>query len=310
MIAAGVDRAALERDLAAIASQPRRHLDAGCVPAEAAAGLVERHGLGSTTELALLALPVARAMARAPISNYLVGVVGIEAETGDLVLGANLEFPGADLGATVHAEGFAVLRARRRGHVLATLALRVAAPCAHCRQTLAESATADSLLLVDLEGATRTLADLYPSTFGPVSLGMQGDDPARAPWPDLVLTDDAVASDIADALLEAGRHAHAPYSGAPSAAAVRTRDGRVFSAGCRESVAFNPSIGALQGALVELAAAGVDAGDIAGGWLGCTAGGSIDPEPGFRSLLRAVAPDAVPSVVRWQVGSMPARRGP
>ena len=55
-------------------------------------------------------------------------------------------------------------------------------------------------------------------------------------------------------------------------------------------------------AFVELAAAGIGRTDVVEAWLGCTADGAVDPEPGFRSLLGAVAPDAVIHVVRWRVG--------
>lgn len=287
---------AVEADVAAIGST---------VPAAVAASLVERHGLRTAVELALLALPVASAMARPPISGYRVGAVGIEAESGDLVLGGNLEFPGTDLGATVHAEGFVALRVRARGHTLATLAVREAHPCAHCRQTLSESAAADGLTLVDLEGASLTLADLYPWPFRPSALGISGDAGGRTNWPNLAGVaggvDGDVPPDVMPVLLDAGRRAHAPYSGAPSAVALRTADGRLLAAGCVESVSFNPTTTALQAALVEAVAARADLATITDGWLASTEGGPVDPEPGFRSLLRAVAPAANAHVVHWRI---------
>jgi cytidine deaminase len=298
----GVDTA-IERAIdEVVARRGAGPLDGSTIPAADARRLVDQLGLGSATELALLALPLARRLARPPISRYEVAAVGIEAESGDLVLGGNLEFPGTDLGTTVHAEGFVTLRARRRGRTLATIALPSAHPCAHCRQVLSESAAADGLLLIDPEGSRVRLADLYPWPFRPGSLGVDGDAAGRVAWPSLALVGGAPPADVATALLAAGARAHAPYSAAPSAALLRTRDGRSFSAGCLESVAFNPSIGALQAALVELAAAGVDAEAVSEGWLGCTAEGAVDPEPGFRALLGAVAPGARVDVVRWRIG--------
>lgn len=287
-----------------VASRPDAGpLDAATVPASEAARIADEFGLGSTVELALAALPVAHRFSRPRISGYRVAAVGIEAETGDLLLGGNLEFPGTELTTTIHAEGFVALRARRRGHTLGTLALRIAYPCAHCRQVLSESGAADELVLVDTEGARLRLADLYPWPFRPTALGMDGDLGSRASWPGLVQVEGAAPPDVASELVEAGRHAHAPYSGAPSAAVLMTRDGRRFSAGCVESVAFNPSISALQAALVEVAAAGIEATEIAEGWLGASRDGAVDPEPGFRALLRAVAPDASVGVVRWRTGA-------
>lgn len=298
--------AAVVADVEGIVATPGKVGLGSTIEAGAAAELVARHGLRTTTELALLALPVARAMARPPISGFRVAAVGIEAE-GDLILGANLEFPGDDLGSTIHAEGFVALRARRRGRRLATLAVREAHPCAHCRQTLAEAANAGALAIVDLLGNERSLEDLYPWAFRPAALEHVGDTPGATPWSSLAFDGSAAAAngavpiDVADELLAAGAHAHAPYSGAPSAVVVRLHDGRLLAAGCVESVAFNPSVTAMQAALVEVAAARAEASDIAHGWLGRTAGGPVDPEPGFRALLHAVAPDAGATVVDWRV---------
>jgi cytidine deaminase len=252
VIGAAAERA-IEAEVAAIVAEPAADpLGGSVVPAGLAAELVARHGLASLDELALAALPVAAALARPPISGFRVAAVGIEAETGDLLLGGNLEFPGTELTTTIHAEGFVSLRARRRGHALATLAVHVAHPCAHCRQTLSEAAAADDLRLIDTLGNQLRLGDLYPWPFRPAALGIDGDVPGRQAWPSLALegSDAPLAADVEAALLEAGARAHVPYSAAPSAVVVRTRAGRLLSGGCVESVAFNPSISALQAVLV------------------------------------------------------------
>lgn len=298
MISAG-DAVHVQAEIEAIVARP---LGDSSIPAAIAAELVARHGLASTTELALLALPVAGEMARPPISGYRVAAVGIERETGDLVLGANLEFPGSELTTTVHAEGFVAVRSRNRGRTLATLAVREAQPCAYCRQTLSESAAAEGLALVDLQGNVRTLAELYPWPFRPAALGVPGDVAGVVTWPHVAFVSPLPPDDVATVLLEAGARAHAPYSGAPSAVALRTADGRLHAAGCVESVAFNPSISAAQAALVEVIAARAEPGAIAEAWLARTDGGSVDPEPGFRALLGAVAPGASAHVTRWRPG--------
>lgn len=296
--------AAVVADVERLVAAPPEPFGGSTVGADAATELIDRHGLRDARELALLALPVAEALSRPPISGYRVAAVGIEA-TGDLVLGANLEFPGAELGATIHAEGFVALRARRRGHRLATLAVREAHPCAHCRQTLAEAADADALAIVDLLGNVLSLDDLYPWSFRPAALGRGGDAPGATPWPSLALIDTPgsriVPPEVASDLLAAGSRAHAPYSGAPSAVVVRLDDGQLHSAACVESVAFNPSVSALQAALVEVAAARAEPSEIVAAWLGRAADGPVDPEPGFRALLRAVAPAAEATVVDWRI---------
>lgn len=290
---------ALEDDVRSIVERRTEGADGSVIPSRDAARLVERHGLASVEALALLSLPVAQRMARAPISGFEVPAIGIEAGSGDLVFGANLEFPGTELGTTVHAEGFVALRARRRGRSLATLVVREARPCAHCRQTLSESARAGSLVLVDTLGNRRRLDDIYPEPFVPSALGMPGDDPAAVPWPELSVAADDAPPDVAALLLGLGRGAHAPYSEAPSAV-VLVVDGRpLLGAGAVESVAFNPSISAAQAAMVELVAARVEPDAVREAWLAHTAGASIDPEAGFRALIGAVAPRARVRVLGW-----------
>jgi len=262
--------------------------------------LVDRQGLGSPAALALLALPIATRMARPPISEYRVGVVGID-DAGDLVLGANVEVFGADLGSTIHAEGFASLRARSRGRMLRLLALTEARPCAHCRQTLAESAGADELLLIDPGGSRRRLDDVYPWAFRPGALGIDPDDPRRPAWPGLTTGAGDLAPAIRDALLGAARRAHAPYSRCPSAVVLRLADGRLLAAGCVESVSFNPTITAMQAALVELVAVGATGGEVEAAWLGVVRGGPVDPVPGATALLGAVTPGVDLAVVDLQL---------
>jgi hypothetical protein len=73
-----------------------------------------------------------------------------------------------------------------------------------------------------------------------------------------------------------------------------------------ESVAFNPSIEAIQAALVEVAAVGAEPGDIVEGWLARTPDAGVDPAPRFRAVLQAVAPGARAQVVDW-TGDKPAQ---
>lgn len=299
--------AAVAADIEGVLARASGPVDGGTVPASEAEILVERHGLASTRELALLALPVARALAHPPISGFRASAVGIEAESGDLVLGWNVEFPGSELGWTIHAEGFAPLRARRRGRTLAVLALHEAHPCAHCRQVLAESAGADELAIVDLLGHELALADLYPWPFRPTALGVPPDEPGSHPWPGLAFEGGAPPDDVAAVLVEVGSRAHAPYSGAPSAAALRLRDGRLLGAGCMENVAFNPTISALQAGLVELAAARARGDDVREAWLARVPDAPVDPAAGFRVLLEAVAPGATSHVVGWRLPATPPR---
>lgn len=264
--------------------------------------LVTSYRLDGWDPLLLAALPLAAELADPPISGYRVGVVGIEQETGDVLLAGNLEFPGAELGRTIHGEGAIGVRAFLRGTSIRTLALTDARPCAFCRQTLSEFAWAPSLNLIDPLGHDRTLADLYPWPFVPEALGVPAAGSVAhvdGAWPDLALDDDRLPATIAAELLTAGRHAHAPYSGCPAAVVLRTRDGVLLAGRTLESVSFDPTISPLQTALVALRAAGHGYADLDAAWLASRAGGAVDDVGPTRHLLAAVAPDVELITTTW-----------
>jgi cytidine deaminase len=263
------------------------------VPAARVAEVVDEFDLGDVDALMLLLLDDARTLADPPMSGYWVGIVGLERDTGDLVLGGNLEFPGTHLGTTVHGEGFVMTRAFQRGTSVATLALNRAHPCAHCRQYISEFAASTDLTLIDTLGHRLSLSDIYPWPFAPSALGEVGAAPGAVNWPNLT-------GDGPDDLLEAGRRAWTPYSGCPSAAVVETHDGRRFAGPAVESVAFNPSMPPVQSALVAARAHGYPWSDIRSVWLGTTVGGDVDMTRSTRELLTVIAPAATLHVVDWR----------
>jgi len=260
--------------------------------------LLESFGLGSVEELMLLALASARRIARPPISNFFVGAVGLERETGNLVLGGNVEFPGTHLGFTVHGEGFVFTRAASRGTSIETIALGEAHPCAHCRQYISEFAASRELTLIDLLGHRLSMAQLYPWPFDPDYLGDSGAI-AGAYDMGVQLADNDLPTSIADRLLDAGRRAHAPYSKCPGAVVLALSDGQLVSGSAIESVAFNPTMGPLQAAMINLIAHGYEATDIAEAALGTSIGGSVDYSLSAAELLGRLAPQAPLNIVGW-----------
>ena len=257
---------------------------------EAVERLVADFGLTGPYEFMLLALPAASRLASPPISGFVVGAVGLEAESGDLLLGGNVEFPGVDLAATIHGEGFVYARSFARGTTVAVLAVGEARPCGHCRQTITEFAGWRDLILIDPLGHALTMADLYPWPFGPDDLGEPGIVPGASPWPTLAIRDDLIPPAIADALVAAGRRAHAPYGRCPAAVVLTLADGRIVTGATIENVAFDPTIGPLQAAIVELLAWGDGYAAITSATLATTAAGDVQPTAGVRALLTAIAP--------------------
>jgi cytidine deaminase len=252
--------------------------------------LISRFDLAGVEELMLLALPAAQRISQPPISDFHVGAVGLEAETGNLVLGGNIEFPGTHLGTAVHGEGFVFTRAFSRGTTIRTIAIGEAHPCAHCRQYLSEFAASRDLVLIDPLGHRLTMAQLYPWPFDPVYLGESGAVPGKTLW--TLEADDPM-------LREAGERAHTPYSKCPGAVVLRLQDGSSVRGSAIESVAFNPTMGPLQAALIDLLAHGRRFDEIASATLGTVHSGSVDYEASVRELLGKIAPEAALEVIHW-----------
>ena len=291
---------AAQAAIAAGRNRPQDNLG-GVLPAATAAELVTRFELHSVRDLMCLLLDTAaKTMAKPLISDFHVGAVGLEAETGNLILGGNVEFPASHLGYTLHGEGFVFTRAMSRGTDMAVIAIGEAHPCAHCRQCLAEYAASDRLELIDPLGHTLTLSQLYPWPFDPAYLGERGAVPGRDLWPDLRFEEDSV-SPAAEILLAAGRRSHSPYSKCPGALTLHLKDGAAVTGIAIESVAFNPTIHPVQAALVDLLAHGYGYSDIAGASLGTARGGAVDYTVSTRELLSRLAPEAPVMVMGWAV---------
>ena len=263
----------------------------------APAGVVDRAAVDATGlavhDVMRLLVDPARRLAQPPISGFHVGAVGLERETGHLLLGGNIEFPGTHLGLTIHGEGFVATRAFHRGTTLSAIAIGEAHPCAHCRQYLSEFAWGRDLALIDPLGHVLRLDQLYPWPFDPAYLGGSGAAPGR---------EGALAFDDGgpEALLSAGRRAHAPYSGCPGAVLFVLDDGREVTGSGIESVAFNPTMQPVMAAMIELTAMGQDAGRIRTAWLGTVRGGAVDYTATTTELLARVAPGVALRVAGWR----------
>jgi len=270
----------------------------GVLPKQAADRIAGGNGITIET-LMLLSLGVANGYARPRISSFTVGAVGLESETGNLVFGGNLEFPGANIANTVHAEGFVFARAFSRGTSIKTIAIGEAHPCAFCRQFLSEFAATQALTLIDPLGHRLTMAELYPWPFDPAYLGETGLVPGTIYAPHLALGANSLAPQVAELLTDAGRRAYAPYSKCPGAVVLQLRDGNLVAGSSIESVAFNPTIAPMQAALIDLLMQGYTYAEISAAALGTVVGGAVDYTNSTAELLAAIAPEATLELVDW-----------
>ncbi len=203
----------------------------------------------------LALLPWAAAFADAPISNFLVGAIAYGG-SGALYAGANIEFAGMPLSASVHAEQAAVVNAWSHGEREIAAIAATAVPCGHCRQFLMELGPPERLAISAAGRQASTLGDLLPSAFGPRDLGAVAAllDHAQAPLTASINSGDV----LGQAALGAACASYAPYTNAHAGIALQTADGTMVTGRYAESAAYNPSLPALQSALVELTLRRID----------------------------------------------------
>ena len=177
--------------------------------------------------------------------------------SGTWYFGANMEFIGATMQQTVHAEQSAISHAWLSGEkALAAITVNYT-PCGHCRQFMNELNSGLDLRIHLPGREAHALRDYLPDAFGPKDLEiktllMDEQDHGYA------LTGDA----LSQAAIAAANRSHMPYSKSPSGVALECKDGRIFSGSYAENAAFNPTLPPLQGALILLNLKGYDYPDI------------------------------------------------
>jgi cytidine deaminase len=205
--------------------------------------------------------------------------------------GFNLEF--SQLGLTLHAEIAAMVLAVEAGE-RSVVRLEVdAPPCGHCRQFMLESKPFE----VWCPGWRGSSHDLLPAPFGPRQLGRAPDlFGSSHPWPE-------AAPLLAWAQLACGA-AHTPYHrpavGLRSGAAVAVDDGTVVVGRSLQSVAFNPSVGAMTSAVAQLRSHRIPSSRWTRACL-VVESGPLDVAAEAQAILRDVGP--VPLTIRTLDGT-------
>ncbi|MGD8105510.1 cytidine deaminase [Pantoea sp. FN0302] len=243
--------------------------------------LCQRSGMDADA-LALALLPLAAACAVTPLSHFNVGAVA-RGNSGHWYFGANMEFAGATMQQTVHAEQSAVTHAWLRGESgLQTITVNYT-PCGHCRQFMNEL-NSGTALRISLPGRpVATLGDYLPDSFGPrdlhiSTLVMDEVDHGYAP------TGDA----LAQAAIAAANRSHAPYSQAHSGIALESASGAIYHGGYIENAAFNPSLPPLQAALILLNMHGESCQQIVRAVLAELPDAQLQQQPATAATLQAL----------------------
>ena len=182
-------------------------------------------------------LKLATCFSVAPISGFYVGAIAV-GRSGKLYLGANMEFQGVPLSASLHAEQSAILNAWLHEE-RELVALHVSEmPCGHCRQFIRELSNS-SALKIHCKGQTFQIEDLLPVAFGGNRKKGHGLLDSTAINLESIQTKPHTRSQLA---INAAQRSYAPYSQSPEGFVAQCLDGHFFSGRSAESIAFNPSV--------------------------------------------------------------------
>lgn len=229
---------------------------------------------GDLVLLALSLLPQAAQLSYAPISNFHVGAIAIDAN-GNLYFGANQECTNAAMAQTVHAEQSAIAHAwMREAPNIAHLVVNHT-PCGHCRQFLNELNSAKTLRIHLPHSRNNPLHTYLPDGFGPDNLNSRFRllDKSYTPLHYMKLNKD---NPLFQHALHAAEYSYAPYSQAHAGIALQCSDGTIYSGRYAENAAYNPTLPPLQTALNLLRLNGHHDQDISNGLLVCTQHGGHD----------------------------------
>jgi cytidine deaminase len=220
------------------------------------------------------------------ISQFKVGVCGVDG-VGNVYFGVNAEFPNTAINTTIHAEQFLVTNVFNNGGTELVHIFLKASPCGHCRQFLSETIGSQLMITVFHDGIneTRELNNLLPFSFGPADLGvttrllqperdyeksmtaLQMDKAEQwAAAEEKTTTADETAEEKTTttdestkevngrrrAAVDAAKKAFAPFTGVHEGCALVCDNGEICVGSSMESAAFNPSLIAVQGALIEV----------------------------------------------------------
>ena len=189
-------------------------------------------------------LKLATCFSVAPISCFYVGAIAV-GKSGKLYLGANMEFQGVPLSASLHAEQSAILNAWMHEE-REVVALHVSeTPCGHCRQFMRELSNLSNLK-IHCKGQTFQIEDLLPGAFGENRKKGHGLLDSTITNLESVKTNPHTRSQVA---INAAQRSYAPYSQSPEGFVAQCLDGHFFSGRVAESIAFNPSVSGIVVAL-------------------------------------------------------------
>ncbi len=240
----------------------------------------------SVEQLVEQLLPWAAEKAIVPASRFKVGAVS-RGSSGNLYLGANIEFKDMPVYTTIHAEQASIANAVSHGETGIKALSVTAPPCGMCRQFLSELNTSAEMKIQVGNTEAVLLPQLLPRGFGPDNLDVRFKlmDEVSKGFSFKNPTDD----ELANKALEAANKSHSPYTLSHAGIAVKTRNGQTFIGHYLENAAYNPSMLPLQAGLSNLVMAGRNFAEISDVVLVHGQDASVNHVEAAQSLLRSIS---------------------
>ena len=239
----------------------------------------------SVEQLVEMLLPWVAEKAIVPSSRFKVGAVS-RGNSGNLYIGANIEFKGMPVYTTIHAEQASIANAMSHGETGIKALSVTAAPCGMCRQFLNELNTSAELKIQINNSEPVLLSEMLPHGFGPDDLNIPFKlmDVASKGFTLANPTDDKLAIKA----LEAANQSHSPYTSSHAGIAIKTRNGQMFVGHYIENAAYNPTMLPLQAGLSNLVMAGRSFAEISDVVLVHCEGSSVNHVEATQKLLDSI----------------------
>ncbi|MEM8867349.1 MAG: cytidine deaminase [Verrucomicrobiota bacterium] len=201
--------------------------------------------LSTLGDLAIESLiPLASAFSISPVSGFNVGAVALGA-SGQIYLGANMEFLGMPLNASLHAEQSAILNAWMHGEPAIEALYISALPCGHCRQFLCELPSFERIA-IHVGQCAYQFNELLPHPF---TLSRRANEHLMSTAHNTVNSLQNCEDVLHQRAINAAERSYVPYSRTPEGFAINCSDGHTYAGRAAESSAFNPSVPAILSAL-------------------------------------------------------------
>ncbi|MBT4525175.1 MAG: cytidine deaminase [Deltaproteobacteria bacterium] len=202
------------------------------------------------TQLQIILLSVAASYHISPISNYAVGAI-VLGQSGKIYFGSNIEFVHTGLQFTIHAEQCAIINATQHMEKGIKSITVNAPPCGFCRQFINEIKGAEDIEFIVAGNKPKKFKSYLPDAFSGKDLSVDVDILNSSLLNYQFVDQNVDDNELFGAALAAANRSYSPYSRSVSGVAFRMSNDKIIAGSYHESAAFNPTVTAIQSAIIR-----------------------------------------------------------